>query len=52
MRKREFVGVSAVFGAICTVIGLMVYRIGENKGFIKGYEEADKQQYIESIKSV
>lgn len=43
MRKREFVGVSAVIGVICTIVGFVAYRIGENNGFIKGYKEADKQ---------
>lgn len=52
MRKREFVGVAAVFGVFCTVIGFIAYRKGLGNGFIKGYRETDRQKDIESIKSV
>lgn len=52
MRKREFVGVAAVFGVFCTVIGFIAYRKGIGNGFMKGYRETDRQKDIESIKSV
>ena len=52
MRKRKFVGVSAVIRAFCTLIILTAHRKGYSKGFIKGYSEADIQNNNESIKSV
>ncbi len=52
MRKREFVGVSTIFGVICAVVGFALYRRGNTNGFMRGYREADKQREFESIKSV
>ena len=42
MRKREFVGVGAVIGVFCTIIGFAAYRKGSRNGFMKGYKDADK----------
>ena len=42
MRKREFVGVGAVIGGFCTIIGFAAYRKGSRNGFMKGYKDADK----------
>ena len=42
MRKREFVGVGAVIGVFCTIIGFAAYRKGSRNGFMEGYKDADK----------
>ena len=52
MRKREFVGVSTIFGVICAVVGFALYHRGNSNGFMTGYIEADKQREFESIKPV
>lgn len=51
MRKREFVGISAAVGVVCTLM-MIIYHIGNGKGYMKGYREADNQRTNESIKSV
>lgn len=42
MRKREFVGVGAVIGVFCTIVGFAAYRKGSRNGFMEGYKDADK----------
>ncbi len=47
MRKREFVGVALIGGMICFIC----FIFGRNKGFMKGYRDADNMMN-ESSESV
>lgn len=48
MRKREFVGITVIGSIICFIC----FIFGENKGFKKGYNDADRMRTNESTQSV
>lgn len=48
MKKRKFVGVTIIGGIICFIC----FIFGKNKGFRKGYKEADRTGMNEGSQSV
>lgn len=48
MRKREFVGVAIIGGIICFICFLF----GRNKGYMKGYGDADRMRISEGTQPV
>lgn len=48
MRKREFVGITLIGGIICFIC----FIFGKNKGFKKGYKDADRMRTSEGSQPV
>ena len=48
MRKREFVGITVIGGIVCFICCLL----GRNRGFEKGYKDADRMRKSERTQSV